>query len=154
MFIFFDYFWDNISKCNRNQCTRFLSSKNGARYPVHYFYFVLYWYLSDLKSCLYYLLNALYNKFTNYFFAHNPVKVFGSIHIENVLMDSGRWIVFSRKDPNSAHSFCRFSGGFLIAAFFFAKRQKINKKPHPFLIGGYLPTSSHIKAIQICHFLN
>lgn len=125
----------------------------GIHYTIFIFVVVVI-YLSDLQSCLYYLLNALYNKFTNYFFAHNPVKVFGSIHIENFQMDGCRWIVFRRKDRTSAHSFCGFSGGFLIAAVFFAKRLKINKKPHLFLIGGYLPTSSHIKAIQICHFIN
>lgn len=79
---------------------------------IHYTIFIIVVvviYLSDLQSCLYYLLNALYNKFTNNFFAHNPVKVFGSIHIENFQMDGCRWIVFRRKDRTSAHSFCGFS---------------------------------------------
>lgn len=102
----------------------------GIHYTIFIFCVVLI-YLSDLQSCLYYFLNALYNKFTNYFFAHSPVEVFGSIHIENFLMDSCRRIVFIRKDRTSAHSFCGFSRGFLIAAVFFAKRQKINKNPTP-----------------------
>lgn len=128
--IIFGTTFQNVIEINVHVFFKFQKMVLGIHYTIFIFVVVVI-YLSDLQSCLYYLLNALYNKFTNYYFALNPVKVFGSIHIENFQMDGCRWIVFRRKDRTSAHSFCGFSGVFLIAAVFFAKRLKINKKTPP-----------------------